>query len=301
MKKRSPFIVLIATLAFGCGDNLPTPTPTIPFGPPTGLKAFSVNQSSVSIQWSGTTDSTVQGYIAQVGVRTDTLSRATLTYVANGLLPGESAFLLYSLRNDGLRSDAATIRWAPAARFDSAFSLYESNSHVSVRPEGFDVGSTTTNPLPMIIDPLNPAVQQLMDFFIYGGSQQIQQPLAMWTAYRYIGTYNHTLFSTQTDPSPTLDYPLAAFPAEDTFVKDTITIADNVIYYAKVVGDPQQFNYVRIHIRYRLGTAFPDRIIDVRVSLQRVAGLRFALVPRVNSGDFLRNVKSYSFINYFHS
>jgi hypothetical protein len=301
MKKRSPFIVLIATLAFGCGDNLPTPAPATRFSPPTGLKAFSVNQSTVSIQWSGTTDSTVQGFVAKAGTRTDTLSRATLTYVANGLLPGESAFLLYSLRNDGLRSDAATIRWAPAARFDSAYTLFENNAPISVRPEGFHVGSSTTNPLPMIIDPTNPAVQQLMDFYIYGGSQQIQRPLAMWSAHHYIGAFNRTFFSTQSDASPTLDYPLAAFPAEDTFTKDTIAIADNTIYYAKVVGDPQELNYARIHFRYRLGSAFPDRILDVRISLQRVPGLQFALVPQDNSGDFLRNAKFYSFINYFHS
>ena len=301
MKKRSPFIVLIATLAFGCGDNLPTPTPVTPFGPPTGLKAFSVNQSSVSIQWSGATDSTVQGFIARVGTRTDTLSRTTLTYVANGLLPGEFAFLLYSLRNDGLRSDAATIRWAPAARFDSAYTLFESNTPISVRPEGFHVGSATTNPLPMILDPANPALQQLMDFYIFGGSQQIQQPLAMWSAHHYIGSFNQTLFSTRIDASPTLDYLLAAFPAEDTFTKDTIAIADNTIYYVKVVGDPQQFNYARIHFRYRLGSVFPDRILEVRISLQRVPGLQYAFDPRDNSGDLLRNMKCYSFINYFHS
>ncbi|HCV42359.1 MAG TPA: hypothetical protein DGH68_02660 [Bacteroidetes bacterium] len=301
MQRFSAFVLFFVVLAFGCGESVPTPAPSTPFGPPSGLKAFSVNQSSVSIRWSGTTDTTVQGYIAQVGAHTDTLPSTTLTYASHGLPSGESTFLVYSLGRDGLRSDAATIRWAPAARFDSAYSLYESNTVVSVRPEGFHVGSTTTNPLPMVIDPLNPTVQQLMDFYVYGGTQQIQQPLAMRSANTYIGTYNHTLFSTQTDPSPTLDFPLAAFPAEDTFVKDTITIADNVIYYAKVVGDPLQFNYVRIHIRYRFGSVFPDRIIDVRVSLQRVAGLRYALVPQEHSGDLLRDLMFLSYYNFFHS
>lgn len=301
MRRFSPFMLFFTVLALGCGDSVPTPAPSTPFGPPSGLKALSVNQSSVSIQWSGATDTTVQGYIAQVGARTDTLPRTTNMSIAYGLPSGESTFFVYSLGKDGLRSDPATIRWAPAARFDSAYSLYESNSLVSIRPEGFHAGSTTTNPLPMVIDPLNPTVQQLMDFYIFGGTQQVQQPLAMRSANTYIGTYNHTSFSTQTDPSPTLDFPLAAFPAEDTFVKDTITIADNVIYYAKVVGDPQQFNYVRIHIRLRPGTVFPDRMVDVRVSLQRVAGLRYALVPQEHSGGPFRSVMCFALSTYFHS
>jgi hypothetical protein len=301
MKKLSSLVVLLVALVPGCGENLPTSTPVTPFGPPSGLKAFSVNQSSVNIQWSGTTDSTVQGFIVQVGTRTDTLSRTTLTYAANGIPSGESTFLVYSVGTDGLRSDPATISWAPAARFDSAYSLYETNTLISVRPEGFHLGGATTDPLPMIIDPLNPSVQQLMDFFIYGGSEQVQQPLALWSAHHYIGTFNHTLFSTQTDVSPTLDYPLAAFPAENTFTKDTISVADNTIYYAMFVGDPQQLNFARIHVRFRLGSTFPDRILDIRISLQRVPGLQYAVLPPDNSGDFLRNVKFYSLINYFHS
>jgi hypothetical protein len=302
MKNFSPYVVLLfVVLAIGCGDNLSTPTPVTPLSPPTGLKAFSAGQSSISFQWTGTSDSTVQGYIAQVGSRRDTFSRASFVYVANGLPPGEVVFSVSSLRTDGLQSSAATIRWAPAARFDSAYTLYESNTLVSVRPEGFHVGTTGTNPLPMIINPLDPAVQQLMDFYVYGGSQQIQQPLAMWSAHHSVGTFNHTLFSTQTDVSPTLDFPLAAFPAENTFTKDTITIADNTIYYVKVVGDPQQFNYARIHVRFRVGSAFPDRIIEVRVSLQRVSGLLYASDTLDDSMINLKNSMLFSFINRTHS
>ena len=299
MKKLPSIVVLLVVLAFGCGDNLPTTTLGTSFGPPSGLKAFSVNQSAVSMQWSGLTDSTLQGYIAQVGNRRDTLSRSTLVFVANGLLPGESAFSIYSLRNDGVRSNPATILWAPAARFDSAYTLYESNTLVSVRPEGFNVGTTTTNPSTLVLDPTDPAVQQTMDFYLFGGSQQIQQPLALWSAHHYIGTFNHTIFSTQTDVATTLDYPLTAFPSENTFTKDTIAVGDNTIYYVKVVGDPLQFNYARIHVRYRIGSAFPDRILDVRVSLQRVPGLQYAF--KNDSGDFLLTRPISFIIHHNHS
>lgn len=300
MKNLSPFAILLIALASGCGDNLQTPAPVTSFGPPAGLKAFSASQSSVSIQWSaalGSSDSSFRGYVMQAGTRLDTVSAMTLSFLATSLPVGESVFFISSLLTNGVRTDAATMRWAPAARFDSAYAVFESNTPVSIRPEGFNVGTSTTNPSTMVIDLRDPLVQQTMDFYINGGTQQIQQPLAMWSANLYIGSFDRTFFSTQTNSSPTLDYPLSVFPSDITFTKDSIAIVDNTIYYAKVIGDPQQVNYARIHVRIRPGTSFPNRVVEIRVSLQRVPRLLYALDPQDVSGDLLQNVKQHSIIN----
>lgn len=304
MKNFSPLAILLVVLAFGCGDNLETPAPIITFGPPLNLKALSLNQSSISLQWSpsaNAADSTFQGYIVQLGIERDTLPKTQFTFVADSLPAGESAFFIYSLRNDGLRSDAATIRWAPATRFDSVYEVYENVSPVSIRPEAFNVGTSTTNPSVMVMDPNDPVVQQTMDLFFNGDSLETRQSLSIWSANLLVGSFNATLFSTQSDASPSLDFPLGAFPAEDTFVQDSITVVDNTIYYVKVIGDPLQVNYARIHVRIKAGTIYPNRIIQVRVSLQRTAGLLYALNPQDGNGDMFRRLGPCFYLLQNHS
>ncbi len=271
--------VILAVVLMGCGENLENPTPTTQFPPPTGLKALSVSQSSIRVQWTapaGSTDSTFAGYIVQLNGRSDTIPPAALTFRADSLPAGVATFSVYALRTDGLRSDPASIRWAPAARFDTVYSVYERTTLVSTRPEGFNVGTSTTDPAVMVIDPDDPVVQQTLDLFFNGDSIETLQSLSMWSANLLLGTFHQTLFSTQTDAAPDLDFPLSAFPPENTFVMDSMTVVDNMIYYAKVVGDPQQVNYARIHLHIRAGTYPPNRIIEIRVSLQRVPGLLFA-------------------------
>lgn len=295
--------MMLTTLAVGCGDNLQTTAPVASFGPPTALRAFSRNQSSVTVQWSaapGSSDSTFRGYIVQVGIRRDTLAKETLSFTATSLPLGESTFLISSLKTNGTHSDAATIRWAPAARFDSAYIVFESNTLASTRQEGFNVGTSTTDPSTMVIDLTDPVVQQTMDLYVNGGTQQIQLPLTLWSAHLYFGNFNRTFFSTQTNASPTLDYPLSAFPSDITFTKDSIAIVDNTIYYAKVIGDPQQINYVRIHVHIRPGTSFPNRVVEIRLSLQRAPGLLYAFTPENVLRRDHRSVRLYPFITHNH-
>ena len=285
MKKLYLLVAVLAAFTLGCEDNVPSPAPVAAFLPPTGLKALSVNQTTVSLQWTaagGSGDSTFAGYVVQVGGQRDTLGKATTSFIADSLPPGESEFHVSSLRVDGVRSDAAVIRWAPATRFDSTYLVYENASPVSVRPEGFNVGTTTTNPSVMPIDLNDPMVEQTMDLFFNGDSVETRQSLSMWSAHLRLATLSRTFFSTQTNGSPSLDFPLAQFPPENTFTKDSIAVVDNTIYYAKVVGDPLQVNFARLHLHIRPGTSVPNRIIEVRVSLQRVPGLLYALVPEDN-------------------
>ena len=124
------------------------------------------------------------------------------------------------------------------------------------------------------IDSAGLSLGTTLDLFFNGDTALTHQSLSMWSANLLVGSYNQTRFSTQTDGAASLDFPLSAFPAENTFVKDSISAMDNTIYYVKVVGDLGQFNYARIHLH--ITQAYPNRIIQVRVSLQRVAGLPFA-------------------------
>lgn len=299
MKKLSPYVLLVAAAVYGCGDNLETPAPVVTFSPPTGLKAVSVNQSTIRFQWlpaSAAGDSTFDGYIAQVPGRTDTLSKTTLSLVADSLAPGAVTLSVYSLRIDGVRSEPTSIAWAPASRFDSAYVVYERSALVSTRPEGFNVGTSTADPSTMALDVNDPTVQQTLDFFFNGDTVQTHVPLSMWSANLLVGIFNATLFSSHTDASSSLDFPLNTFPAENTFRQDSITVVDNTIYYAKVIGDPQQVNYVRIHLHVRPGTIPPDRIIEVRVSLQRVAGLLLAF-SGADPKDVLLFSRLYPLIN----
>jgi hypothetical protein len=279
MKNLSSLYLILFVFACGCGDNIGNPPASIVLSPPQNLKALSLSSTSVRIEWSAPAtgvDSTLLGYIVAGGGRTDSVSVTQRSIIKGGLLTGPSTFSVYAFKLDGTRSNAATITWAPAARFDSAYVLHEKNTVISQYMDGLHVGSTATDPYTMVLEPTQPNVQQDLHLVLYGGSQQIQEPLAFWSDHLFVGSFNHTFFSTQVDPSSSLDLPLASFPAEETFTKDTIRIADNSIYYVKVIGDPGQVNYARIHVRYVLGSAFPDRRIEIRISLQRSAGVIIA-------------------------
>jgi hypothetical protein len=128
----------------------------------------------------------------------------------------------------------------------------------------------------MVVNPSVPIVSQTLDVYFYGGQGQIRDSLAMWSASLLVGTFNPTRFSTVTHTASSLDHSVAAFPDPGTFTKDSIAVADNTIYYARVIGDPQQVNYCRLHLRVQPGTTFPNRIIEVKISLQRVPGLLYA-------------------------
>lgn len=270
--------LLSFAIPFGCADNIESTEPSDSFGPPQDLQALSVNDSSVSLQWSaavGSGDSLFQGYIVQWDSNQDSVSKATLSYKVDSLSPGQKEFTVRSFRTDGLVSNVAVIRWAPAARFDSPYVLNEFNTQDPTTEQGFSIGSQTDDPSTMLI---NANAQQMMDLFCFGGgNSQIVQPLALWSADLYQGSWNSTRFSSVTSASTSLDYYLSSFPDASTFTRDSIGVADNTIYYVRFVGNNQQLHYARLHIRIVPGFSFPTRRIEIRVSLQRVPGLLFAL------------------------
>ncbi len=233
--------LLSFAILFGCGEIIESLEPSDSFGPPQDLKALSVNDSTVRLHWSaavGASDSLFQGYIVRWDSNQDSVE--TLSYRVDSLSPGQKEFLVRSFKTDGQVSDGAVITWAPAARFDSVYTVFENTSSGSVRPEGFNVGTQTTDPSVMVIDLTSSTVVQTMDLYFSGGSGQISQPLAMSSASVLFGSLNQTLFSSVRHSSTSLDFPLSSFPDVATFTKDTIAVNDNTIYYARVIGDQEK-------------------------------------------------------------
>jgi hypothetical protein len=272
--------VLFSVLSLSCGDNIAVmPSNGSTFLPPTNLKALSVDSSTVRLNWTspgGVTDSLLSGYVIHWTGNEVSVDKSTVSVTIVALPPGETVFTIFSRKLTGDLSDAVTIRWAPAMRFDSTYALYESDLVNSARAEGFNVGTQTMNPSTMSMDFNDLNVQRTMDLFFFGGRGLNQAPLSMWSSDRFAADWNATRFSTITYSSASLDYPLSSFPNPSTFTMDSIAVSDNTIYFVRAVGDNGSVNYVRLHLRVRAGTLFPDRIIEVRVSLQRVPNLLYA-------------------------
>jgi hypothetical protein len=278
-------IGFLVSLAPGCDDQVQTGG-FVEFNPPQELKAYSANDSTVNLTWSPSPDageSSFLGYIVEFNGGEDSLGASQLAYGAAPLLAGIRVFTLYSYRSDGPRSNGATIRWAPAARFDTPVTITEFFIQNPTRASGFNVGSQSTDPSAMSLDVIDSAVINLMDLYLFGGSGQITTPLALWSAHLFRGDLKQTMFSSVTHSSTTLDFPLAAFPDDVTFVKDTIAALDNTIYYAKIQGDVTDTLFARIHVRIVPGLSFPNRAVEIRVSLQRVPGVPYAALAPENS------------------
>jgi hypothetical protein len=268
-------VLALAALIPGCGENQQGPATGSTFGPPQNLKALSVNESTIRLQWSaaaGADDSLFAGYIILWANKRDTLAKTTLDYTIDSLGLGQVIVTMYSYKVDGDLSDGATIRWAPAARFDAPYTVSEYDAQQPSRPSGFDVGTRISDPGAIAVSPAAPLT---MDLYIYGGAGQISEPLELRSAHMYQGNRNVTYFSTATHSATSLDYLLSAFPPEASFTENTVLVADNTIYYVKVVGANQETNYARLHVRVT-GGSFPDRTIEIRVSLQRQPGLLYA-------------------------
>ncbi|MFN0159471.1 MAG: fibronectin type III domain-containing protein [Bacteroidota bacterium] len=285
MKAYSLVVLMIAlTILSACGDNiLQNPQSQSSISPPQNLRAFSVNQSTVSISWTASTsatDTAFAGYTVYWGTRQDTVGESVLSYVIDSLA-GEVTVSVRSRMHTGTLSDAVSINCAPAARFDAPSLLTEYYNTDPSRLAGFDVGGQNSDPLRFAINVADPAVAAQMDCYLFGGEGEIELPLELRSANVFFGPWNVTLFSTVSHSSTSLDYPLAAFPDVTTFTENHVDLENNTIYYVRVVGDQGGVNYARLHVRL-LGGSQRNRSVEIRVSLQRLPGVLFAFVP---SGD----------------
>jgi len=256
----------------GCGDNVYDPSNPDHVDPPRNLQALAWDTTSVGLQWlppSNVVDSVIRGYrIAYNGLEDSVLSPRTVVVLRN--LPlGKSTFAVLTLLRNGVISQPVSIQWAPASRFDSQpVVIYEEVGTVGVLPQAMHVGSRTTSPYPVMLSIANAAVIQLVLQGSGGQQLKLQSPTyALQNA-------NLTLFSSTSHSSQDLDYYLSTYPS--TYDLDQIPVVDNTIYYVRLRGDNTETNYARLHVHVTPGTAFPNRSVVIRVSIQRQAELQFA-------------------------
>ncbi len=272
MKTKAAYVLAVLLSGIGtvgCGDNLADPSSGSILGAPQSLRALSASGSSIRLKWGppATPDSLLKGYFVTWGSGQDSVPKTSTGYLATGLQIGASVFTIFSVGTNGQRSDGVAISWAPADRFDSAFVLHEYDVSDLNRASGMVTGSQSIRPSAVAMDPgLSPSP----DFFISGPAGQ---PLLLQSAGLFVANFNITLFSPTVDTSPSLDFYLATFPT--SFSEDRILVQDNAIYYARLSGPGGAVNYARIHLRLLAG-GFPNRAVEVRLSLQRRAGLLYA-------------------------
>jgi len=273
--KRVLGVVAAVLLCEGCGNNLAGPAGTSLLTSPGSFSALSVDSAHVSLSWTApaaAVDTTFTGYVLSWGTVSDTLARSALQFTAGPLPRGATAFSIRSLQKGGSPSDAATITWAPAWRFDAVpIVVTEYNAPLQTGSPGVDAGTGTSNPSAVGLSDAN--ADSTLDFYLWGPSDS---PLEILSASQYNPGWHQTLFSTVATPSADLNAPLTSFPADNTFTLQTVTIADNTIYYVKVVGNTGEINYVRVHVHMLSGGSYPARAIEVRISLQKVSRLPYA-------------------------
>jgi hypothetical protein len=273
---------LFAALIAGCGDNIADSTLGF-VGIPKDLKALSVNESTVRLLWSppdGTADSVLLGYRITYLGREDSVPKTTPFYMASSLPAGDAEFTVYARTISGRRSDGASIRWAPAARFDNALVLQEFQASDLSRTCCLEVGSAFQDP--GILSFSSPNARSFVDLYLWGEGTAVGQtssPLELRSANLFTSAFNATLFSPVTHTATSLDYPLAEFPQE--FSLPSVPVQDNTIYYLRVLGENGAVFFARVHVKVLGGTAL-DRTIAVRISLQRTPALPIAarLLPR---------------------
>ena len=271
---KTVFLLIAVVVCAGCGDNLAGPGGTSSLRAPSSLEAYSLDSAHVGLIWASSvsaSDTTFAGYILSWGSVTDTLSALADRFTAGPLPRGATTFSIRSRLKNGQMSDAATITWAPAWRFDAVpIVVTEYNSAQQTGTPGVDAGTGTTDP--RAVGLLDANADSTLDFYLWGPANS---PLQLLSADAYNPGWHRTLFSTQTTSSPDLNAPLATFPQDNTFTLQSLTLADSVIYYAKIQGNTDEVNYVRVHVRLLPGN-YPSRQVEIRISLQKVSRLLYA-------------------------
>lgn len=272
---KTVLLVLAVAACAGCGNNLAGPAATPLLLPPGGLTAFSADSAHVRLGWTApadAADTTFAGYVLSWGIAADTLPKTSLQFTAGPLPRGATTFSIRSRLKDGKMSDAVQISWAPAWRFDAVpIVVTELNAPLQTGFPGVDAGTGTSDPKSVGL--LDANADSTLDFYLSGPANS---PLQLLSAGAYNPGWHQTLFSTQTTPSTDLNAPLATFPQDNTFTLQNVTLADGVIYYAKIHGNTGEINYVRVHVHIIPGGAFGSRQVEIRISLQKVPRLLYA-------------------------
>jgi len=270
------FILIAAVILWeGCGNNLAGPSSSSSaLRPPTGLAALSLDSAHVRLSWTApqdASDTSFAGYVVAWGSTSDTVARTAVQFTAGPLARGAAAFSVRSLLKSGQASDAATITWAPAWRFDQPpMVVTEYYPSFQTGTPGVSAGSAVRDPA--LVGLIDIRADTMLDFYLYGLPTG---PLQLVSANGHDVSWHATVFSTQMTASSDLNAPLAAFPADNTFTLQSVTATDNTIFYAKISGNSGDSYYIRVHI-HLTGGSYPQRTAEVRISLQRVPLLPYA-------------------------
>jgi hypothetical protein len=270
-----PFLMatVFALLLARCGENTSTPQENMGLGAPQNLKALSVNDATVRLSWSppaGLTPSMISTYVIAWANRIDSVQMPALQYDAVVVPAGETAFTVLARLTTNQRPSAAEIRWAPAARYDSPITIYEYDVAQQNRPCGIDAGSQTTSPRSLSV--FDPGASLGMDMYLIG---QAGQSLTLRSAHLLVASWSVSAFSSLSHASTSLDYPLSAFPDASTFSGNAVQVEDNTIYYVRIQGDTGTLLFARVHVHVLAGS-FPNRAIEIRISLQKKPGVLYA-------------------------
>lgn len=267
-----------ALVLMHCGENTGQPVSDFGLGPPQQLRALSVNDSTVRLSWSlpsGLEASMIRGYQVTQGGHTDSVQSPLRQHDVVVVPPGEALFTVRARLTTNQLTEGAEIRWAPASRFDDPLAVYEYDPSQQGRACGIDIGSQSQNPRSLsVLDGFAPSG---MDLYLIG---QGGQPLVLRSAHLYVGSWSQTVFSTTSHSSISLDYPLEVFPPTPSFSLDAVPVENNTIYYARVLGSGGVQLFARVHVRV-LGGFYPNRGMEVRISLQRKPGILFACSDQI--------------------
>jgi hypothetical protein len=268
----------LGALLCGCGDNIYDPSNPDHVNPPRNLEGLSWDSTSVSLQWlpaGDVPDSVISGYRIEYNGLVDSVTRAQTTKIVRQLPLGRTTFAVLTVLRNGVISDPATFQWAPASRFDNPpVIIYEDPGTVGTRPRGMRVGSKTTSPYAVVLT--TPNASQVVQLVLEGSGAQ---PLRLQSPTYVLQNALPTLFSSTSHASPNLNYYLTEYPT--TYDRDDVPIIDDTIYYLRLRGDNGETNYARVHVHITPGAAFPNRSVEIRVSLQRVAELQLARLGSV--------------------
>jgi hypothetical protein len=268
----------LGALLCGCGENIYDPSNPDHVNPPRNLEGLSWDSTSVSLQWlsaGDVPDSVISGYRIEYNGLVDSVSRVQTTKILHQLPLGRTTFAVLTVLRNGVISDPATFQWAPASRFDSPpVIIYEDPGIAGTRPRGMRVGSRTTSPYAVVLTTQN--ASQVVQLILEGSGAQ---PLRLQSPTYVLQNALQTLFSSTSHASTNLNYHLSSYPT--TYDRDDVPIIDNTIYYLRLLGDNGETNYARVHVHITPGAAFPNRSVEIRVSLQRFAELQLARLGSV--------------------
>jgi len=234
------------------------------------------------------TDTILAGYIVRYADRQQNIPKTQTEFTATSLSPGSVTFFINPVAQSGQTADGVQITWAPAKRFLLTYTLTEYTPPEPARPAALFLGTETTPPH---VAPLAVFGQRSPDLYL--GGTAIPDSLFLKSPILFDPVWNATSFSVETDSAGSLDYYRSTFPSTTSFTRGQMVALDNRIYYVRTAADQAgTWLFARIHVHVLPGLSYPNRSVQITISLQRVPGLPFASAdpfvdrPCVPSGVF---------------